>query len=292
MSGGTPRHEIAERVASAAAETAHDELHRRAAHRLDDDGIDELVHAIQHSIETSVNGRLKLEAVEKYDHDIVSDGGTIPVCPSCGSARYHPVVGDNHVAPSEYDYYCRDCETTFDDLDSREPDQETFRRGLAGRLDDLDADAVSADDDDEIVTDGGETPLDRLFVDDTKNRPDAIVADELTTLDADEFVARLESVAEASQAVTTIATDLERLRETGLSDDDARDLIYGRNAGLAKRDIEALFDAIDEIADGRADRPTERLLAAIADLTLSETSELLDELDRLHSQYGIEGGDA
>jgi hypothetical protein len=131
-----------------------------------------------------------------------------------------------------------------------------------------------------------ENPLDRLFVEDADDRPDEIVVDELTTIDAEEFVERLESLAAASEAVTEMAEDLERLRQTGLDDDDARDLIYGRNSGLAKRDIEAMFDAIDELGDHRADRPVTRLLAEISGLNLSETSELMTELDRLHQRYG------
>jgi len=134
------------------------------------------------------------------------------------------------------------------------------------------------------------TPLDRLFVEDAKDRPDEIVVDGLTTMDADEFVARLESLAEAAEAINGMAEDLERLRKTGLSDEDARDLIYGRNSKLAKRDIEAIFEAIDEIASGRADKPTDRLLAEVSGLNLSETGELMDELDRLNSRYG--DGDA
>jgi hypothetical protein len=105
-------------------------------------------------------------------------------------------------------------------------------------------------------------------------------------MDADEFVDRLESLAAASEAVTEMAEDLERLRQTGLDDDDARDLIYGRNSGLAKRDIEAMFDAIDKLGNHRADRPVTRLLAEISGLNLSETSELMTELDRLHQRYG------
>jgi hypothetical protein len=131
-----------------------------------------------------------------------------------------------------------------------------------------------------------ETPLDRLFVEDAEDRPDEIVVDEVTAMDAGEFVARLESLADASDVVREMAHDLERLRKTGLTDDDARDLIYGRNSGLAKRDIEAMFDAIDKLGEHRADRPVQRLLSEISGLNLSETSELMTELDRLHQRYG------
>jgi hypothetical protein len=81
-----------------------------------------------------------------------------------------------------------------------------------------------------------ENPLERLFVEDDDDRPDEVVVDELTTMDAEVFVERLELLAEAAEAVSTLTRDLERLRLTGLSDSDARDLIYGRNTSLRKRD--------------------------------------------------------
>lgn len=136
------------------------------------------------------------------------------------------------------------------------------------------------------MTDTDSNPLDRIFVEEPEDRPAEVVVDELTTMDATEFVERLESLAAATKAVETLTQDLERLRETGLSDEDARDLIYGRNSGLAKRDIEAMFDAVDQLGDGRADRPVERLLSELSDLNLSETRELMDELDRLNQRYG------
>jgi len=106
-----------------------------------------------------------------------------------------------------------------------------------------------------------DTPLDRLFVEDATERPDEIVVDEMTTLDASEFVARLEMLSNAAQVVSTMANDVARLRSTGLSDEDARDLIYGRNSGLTKTEIKAMFDAVDDLAHGDADRPVERLLS-------------------------------
>jgi len=136
------------------------------------------------------------------------------------------------------------------------------------------------------MTDTDSNPLDRIFVEEPEDRPAEVIVDELTTMDATEFVERLESLAAATKAVETLTQDLKRLRETGLSDEDARDLIYGRNSGLAKRDIEAMFDAVDQLGDGRADRPVERLLSELSDLNLSETRELMDELDRLNQRYG------
>lgn len=136
------------------------------------------------------------------------------------------------------------------------------------------------------MTDTDSNPLDRLFVDESEDQPDQIVVENLTTMDAKEFVERLNSLAEAAEAVTTMARDLERLRMTGLDDSDAQDLIYGRNNSLAKRDIKAMFDAVDQLSQGRADRPAERLLSDLSGVNLSETSEVMDELDRLNRKYG------
>ncbi|RLM32646.1 hypothetical protein [Haloarcula sp. Atlit-120R] len=133
-----------------------------------------------------------------------------------------------------------------------------------------------------------QTPFDRLFVQDADDRPDEIVVDELTTMDAEAFVAQLDALAEAAEAITTMAEDLERLRKTGLSDEDARDLIYGRNSDLTKTEIEALVGAIDDVRAGTTGSydPIERLLADVSDLSLSETRELMGELDRLQRRYG------
>jgi len=131
-----------------------------------------------------------------------------------------------------------------------------------------------------------ETPFDRLFVEDADDRPDELVVDDLTTIDAAEFVDCLEAIAGASEAITTLAADLEVLRETGLDEQDAKHLIYGRNRDLGKRDIDTLFDAIDTVAAGRADRPLVRLLASVSKQNQTETAAFLDELERLYEKYG------
>jgi hypothetical protein len=138
-----------------------------------------------------------------------------------------------------------------------------------------------------------QTPFDRLFVQDADDRPDEIVADELTTMDAEAFVAQLDALAEAADAITTMSEDLERLRKTGLDDDDVRDLIYGRNSDQTKTEIEALFGAIDDVRAGTTGSydPVERLLADLSDLSLSETRDLMGELDRLQRKYGGDAGE-
>ena len=129
-------------------------------------------------------------------------------------------------------------------------------------------------------------PLTRLLTAEPEERPEEIAVDELTTMNTEEFVDRLESLAAAAEAIDTMARDLERLRNTGLSDSDARDLIFGRNNSLNKGEIDAMFKTIDALIDGTADRPLERLLSDLSGANISEASELLDELDRLAGKYG------
>ncbi|RLM34086.1 MULTISPECIES: hypothetical protein [unclassified Haloarcula] len=212
--------------------------------------------------------------------------GSFVTCPDCG--------GDLNYQNQEV-VLCTDCDAEFSHFYADNGTNELCRAPDMERVTTVYDPADDQRDDEELVTDGGQdqTPLDRLFIEDAADRPDEIVVENLTTLDADEFVARLESLAEAAETVSELTADLERLRQTGLSDDDARDLIYGRNAGVAKRDIEALFDAVDQLKDGRTKRdPSQRLLAEVSGLSLSDTSELMDELDRLRHRYGGINDDA
>lgn len=228
--------------------------------------------------------------------EIVTDGGTstaaetehyadgsFVTCPDCG--------GDLEYQNREV-VICLDCDAEYSHYYAYDGTNELFRAPGMDRVTTVyDPADDQRDDDKELLTDGGQdqTPLDRLFVADADDRPDEVVVENLTTLDADEFVARLESLADAAETVSKLTADLERFRQTGLTDDDARDLIYGRNAGMAKRDIESLFDAVDQLKDGRTKRdPAQRLLAEVSGLPLSETSELMDELDRLRRRYGGE----
>ena len=133
-----------------------------------------------------------------------------------------------------------------------------------------------------------ETPLDRLFAD--EDRPDEVDVDAATTIDADRFVEQMETIADAADRIDTIGRDAERLREVGLRESDVRALIYGRNAGVRKGDIDAVLDALDDVASGRGDLLT-RMVADVSGLTLSDTEEILDELGRLNDRYGGEDGD-
>ncbi|NHN40069.1 hypothetical protein G9C85_00250 [Halorubellus sp. JP-L1] len=208
-------------------------------------------------------------------------------CPDCdGAVTLTPTPAN----PAKWNVFAEGCqETEYVGRDDDHSD-EAYQYAL---VDDASTYAISSPTfqyaDHEIVTDGGQepNPLDRLFVDDVTERPDRVVVDEVTTMDASEFVGRLKALGRAAEAVEALANDLERLRQTGLTDDDARDLIYGRNNGIPKRDIEAVFDAIDALADGHTKRdPTERLLSDVSGLSLSETSDLMEELDALRRKYG------
>ena len=129
-------------------------------------------------------------------------------------------------------------------------------------------------------------PLDRLFVDED-DRPEAINIGQATAMNTEEFVDRLNSIAEAADRVTKLAEDAEAIRQTGLRESDARDLIYGRNSGLRKSDIEAVFEALDDVAGGRNDLLV-RLVADVAGLSQSETREVLEELRELRERYADE----
>jgi uncharacterized membrane protein YdfJ with MMPL/SSD domain len=131
-----------------------------------------------------------------------------------------------------------------------------------------------------------DAPLVRLF--DADERPDEVAIETSERVDAAEFVAQLEALADAAEAINRIQRDLEAVRGVGLRDDDVRDLIYGRNSGLAKRDIEAVFGGISDVEQGRGDLLV-KLLADVSGLSQTDTREVLDELRDLRDRYGEVG---
>jgi hypothetical protein len=141
------------------------------------------------------------------------------------------------------------------------------------------------DDDAAQSSDGqsADNPLLRLF--DEDERPDEVAVETTEPVDASEFVAKLDALADAAEAIERIQSDLEAVRSVGLRDNDVRDLIYGRNSGLAKRDIDAVFGGIDDIERGRGDLLV-KLLADVSGLSQTDTREVLDELRELRDHYG------
>lgn len=127
-----------------------------------------------------------------------------------------------------------------------------------------------------------DNPLLRLF--DEADHTSEVAVETSERVNAVEFVAQLEALADAAKAIERIQSDLEAVRAVGLRDDDVRDLIYGRNSGLAKRDIEAVFDGISDIEQGRGDLLV-KLLADVSGLSQTDTREVLDELRDLRDRY-------
>jgi hypothetical protein len=128
-------------------------------------------------------------------------------------------------------------------------------------------------------------PLEELFVDED-DRPEEIEVDEEITIDTEEFHARLEAVADAAEALDTLASDAAAIRRSGLYDDDVEALLYGRNSALTKSTISAVMDALDGVT-GTADREDLllTLIADVADESKADTRAVFEELRRLRSRY-------
>lgn len=134
--------------------------------------------------------------------------------------------------------------------------------------------------------DGDEpNPLDTLFADD--ERPDAVNLEHVSAMPTDEFVGRLEDLAAASKRVESLAEDAEALRQTGLQEQDAKALIYGRNNDVRKSDIETVFDALDDVRDGRGEL-FDRLVADVAGIGIRDTRDILNELELLRDRYAAD----
>lgn len=130
-----------------------------------------------------------------------------------------------------------------------------------------------------------DAPLEELFVDED-GRPDEIEVREDLTIDTAEFHDRLGAVADAADALDTLASDAAAIRRSGLYDDDVEALLYGRNSSLTKSTISAVMDALDGVS-GSADRE-ELLVTLIADVSGEgkvDTREVFEELSRLRSRY-------
>ena len=133
--------------------------------------------------------------------------------------------------------------------------------------------------------DGEPNPLDTLFADD--ERPEAVNLEHVTAMPTDEFVGQLEAIAEAADRINTLAEDAAALRKSGLRDDDAKALIYGRNSSIRKSDINTVFDALDAVADGgtRGDDLLVTLVADVAGMGKRDTRDIMDELELLRERY-------
>lgn len=144
------------------------------------------------------------------------------------------------------------------------------------------------------------SPLEDLYVD-ADDRPDEIDL-EHTTIDTEAFHDRMADLATAAAAIDTLATDLRALRRTGLTDEDVVALLYGRNAGLNKSTIETVLETVDETtADLESGCDARRalfirLLADVSGLSISDTEQVVGELETVAERYGYDdlernGGD-
>lgn len=137
-----------------------------------------------------------------------------------------------------------------------------------------------------MTDDDEQDPLERILTSDEEDRPDEVaVSDDGPIIDVEEFYYRLGSLADAADALVRLQEDIAALRQTGLDEQDARDLMYGRNSQLTKSDIDAIFGAIDDVERGSSDLLV-RLLSDVSGLNLQETEEVVSELNRLREKYG------
>lgn len=120
--------------------------------------------------------------------------------------------------------------------------------------------------------------------DDEEAPPETVVIDDIE-LDGSEFAERLEAISKAADQLSVLADDARALRESRLDEGDVRDLIYGRNSGLNKSTIEAVFDGLDDVGRGD-DQLLVRLVADVSGLSISDTDEVLGEMSRLQRRYG------
>lgn len=125
---------------------------------------------------------------------------------------------------------------------------------------------------------------------DADERPDTVHIGEVE-MDTSEFVNKLNAVADAAESLTRLESELDALRATGLTEQDIRDLLYGRNSSLNKTTIEAVQSTLGEVESdmGHGSGRRELLIRLVADVSgegIKDTQEVFDELDRLNDKYG------
>ena len=145
---------------------------------------------------------------------------------------------------------------------------------------------------DETMTEN-ESPLEALVVDED-DRPDEIELEHVT-IDTEQFHDQMTEIAQAAEAIETLATDLRALRRSGLTDEDVVALLYGRNANLNKTTIETVLETMDETIDdlesGKRTKKQDllvRLLADVSNLGKRDTEHVVDELEALVERYGYD----
>ena len=103
----------------------------------------------------------------------------------------------------------------------------------------------------------------------------------------DEFLERLEAVADAEQRVSDLTAELDRI-DIGLDDEDTRRLLWAHLTGWSLSDISEAFEAVDDLQRRDSRDLTVRLLAQLSNNSRKDVREFLDECDRLERKYGSE----
>jgi len=103
----------------------------------------------------------------------------------------------------------------------------------------------------------------------------------------DEFLAKLDAVADAEQRVAALTGELERI-DIGLDGEDTRRLLWAHLTGWSLTDIEETFDAVEDLQRRDSRDLTVRLLAQLSNNSREDVRDFLDECDRLERKCGSE----
>ena len=103
----------------------------------------------------------------------------------------------------------------------------------------------------------------------------------------DEFLAKLEAVANAEQRVAELTEELEQM-DIGLDEEDTQRLLWAHLRNWSLSDLPEAFDALGDIQRLDSRELTVRLLAQLSKNSQEDVRDLLDECDRLERKYGTE----
>lgn len=109
-------------------------------------------------------------------------------------------------------------------------------------------------------------------------------------LDGEQFIKALDAVVSLQDSLAEIQAEIESL-DTGLDREDTIRLMKGRNLGMALGDIEAFFDAVEDVIEAEPNEIAPRLIQSkVSDLTIEEAAEFFDEVVTLAEKYGSLNG--
>jgi hypothetical protein len=106
-----------------------------------------------------------------------------------------------------------------------------------------------------------------------------------TEMDAERFAHALKALERAEGRLLALQQEVEALN-TGLREEDAVRLLYGRNSDFSLSDIRQLFDTLDTIEGADSRKLTVRLLADLGNTRLDDAEEFFEEVTRLRERYG------